>query len=224
MARLQQITASNLSVGGLEPFSLCDWPDRIVATLFLQGCPWRCPYCHNPSLLDAAAKTDFSFDAILGFLESRRGLLDGVVFSGGEPTLQKALLPAMEAVRAMGFKVGLHSGGVYPERLRDALALADWIGLDIKAPTHAYDRMTGTPQSAAHAFESLDYVLESGIDYEVRTTVHERLLSEADIEMLRRQLAARGVTNWKRQTYRTTGVDTERMNRALKDRESTMTA
>ena len=205
----------DLRIGGFEPFSLCDWPDRIVATLFLQGCPWRCPYCHNPGLLDAAAKTDLTFDGILTFLESRRGLLDGVVFSGGEPTLQRALLPAMDAVRNMGFRIGLHSGGAYPERLRDVLPLTDWIGFDIKAPSYAYDRMTGTPKSADRAMTSLDLVLESGIDYEVRTTVHEGLLSSADLETLDRELDARGVKNRKRQIFRTAGVDKERMAEAL---------
>ncbi len=212
----------DLRVGGLEPFSLCDWPDRIVTTLFLQGCPWRCPYCHNPGLLDAAAKTGFTFDGILEFLESRRGLLDGVVFSGGEPTLQKALLPAMKAVRKMGFKVGLHSGGAYPERLRDVLPLTDWIGFDVKAPSYAYDRMTGTPKSAARAFESLRHVLESGVDYQIRTTVHKGLMDDADLEALRKELAGYGISGHKIQTFRTTGVDMTRMDKALKEHENAL--
>ena len=159
----KQVSAADLRVGGFEPFSLCDWPGKIVATVFCQGCPWRCPYCHNPALCEADAETDFDFSEILDFLKNRRGLLDGVVFSGGEPTLQKALRPAIEAVRSLGFQIGLHSAGPYPEQLNAVLPLIDWIGLDFKAPFGAYDRMTATPKSGKRAFASLRHVLASGV-------------------------------------------------------------
>ncbi|AJY47948.1 hypothetical protein TM49_05225 [Martelella endophytica] len=208
--------ANDLRIGGFEPFSLCDWPGKIVATLFLQGCPWRCPYCHNPGLIDANAETAHRLSDILEFLETRRGLLDGVVFSGGEPTLQRALVPTMEAVRAMGFAVGLHSAGPYPERLKAALPHADWIGLDIKAPEACYDRMTGTPKSATRAFESLRHVLASGIAYEVRTTVHDGLMREPELAALRQELAASGIAAHKIQTFREAGVDRQRLAAALR--------
>lgn len=216
-----EIRAADLRVGGFEPFSLCDWPGKIVATVFLQGCPWRCPYCHNPALCIADAETEFDFGEILAFLETRRGLLDGVVFSGGEPTLQKELTPAIEAVRAMGFGIGLHSAGPYPERLKDTLPLIDWIGLDFKAPYGAYDRMTGTPKSGKRAFDSLRAVLDSGVDYEIRTTVHQGLMSETELDLLRNELVALGATSHKVQTFRETGVDQARLAAAL---ESAATA
>ncbi len=210
----------DLRIGGFEPFSLCDWPGRIVATLFLQGCPWRCPYCHNPGLIDASTETGYTFAGILDFLQSRRGLLDGVVFSGGEPTLQKALVPAMEVVRAMGFAIGLHSGGAYPERLKDALRHADWIGFDIKASRRDYDRMTDTPKSGDRAFASLQHVMASGIDYEVRTTVHPELLNAAEIAELEADLSHYGIAEHKIQIFRMEGVDRDRLAGALEKRRA----
>ena len=212
--------AHDLRIGGFEPFSLCDWPGKIVATLFLQGCPWRCPYCHNPALIDASAETGYRFADILEFLETRRGLLDGVVFSGGEPTLQKALVPAMTTVREMGFCVGLHSAGPYPGRLKHALPHADWIGLDIKASRRDYDRMTDAPKSGERAFRSLEHVLSSGIDYEIRTTVHPELLTAADLAELEADLSRFGIDAHKIQTFRMDGVDRDRLASALAERRS----
>lgn len=107
-----------IQVAGLVPLSTVDWPGALAAVVFLQGCPWRCVFCHNEGILDPQAPGQVAWDAVTDLLERRAGLLDGVVFSGGEPTMQPALVAAAREVRARGFKVGLHTGGAYPARLR----------------------------------------------------------------------------------------------------------
>ena len=125
---------AELRVGGLERLSMCDWPGELAATIFCQGCPWDCPYCHNPHLLPVTGRHEIAWREVVDFLKSRRGLLDGVVFSGGEPTLQSALPQAIAEVRDLGFRIGLHTAGPYPGRLAQVLPLVDWVGFDIKTP------------------------------------------------------------------------------------------
>src|SRR5690242_19840999 len=128
-----------LNIGGFVPFSATDYPDHLCAVVFCQGCPWRCGYCHNAHLQAAAARTSIRWQDVLVFLGTRRGLLDAVVFSGGEPTMQRALPDAMREVKAQGFKVGLHTAGIYPRKLAMLLPLVDWTGLDVKAPFDRYE-------------------------------------------------------------------------------------
>lgn len=203
---------TNLRIGGFARLSTCDWPGRLVATVFCQGCPWSCPYCHNPHLIPAKNATDFLWPDILGFLEKRRGLLDGVVFSGGEPTLQKELPEAIQAIRPMGFDIGLHTAGPYPERLAAVLPLIDWVGFDVKVPFAEYERITGVPQSGEKARTSLRLVLDSGVSYQLRTTVHPALLDEASVERLRTELKAAGGQHHVLQTFRSTGCLNEALN------------
>ena len=112
------LTATDLAVAGLTPLSTCDWPGQLVATVFLQGCPLACTYCHNPLLIDPRAPGTVPWADVADLLERRRGLLDGVVFSGGEPTRQHALRAAMLEVRSLGYRVGLHTAGTYPSAAR----------------------------------------------------------------------------------------------------------
>ena len=181
-----------LRIGGFIPFTSTDYPGMLSAVVFCQGCPWRCAYCHNPHLLSADGPESHAWADILAFLGNRRGLLDAVVFSGGEPTLQGGLADAMREVKAMGFRVGLHSGGMYPDRLARVLPLTDWIGLDVKAPRSAYPRITGVPGSGGAVFESLGLILAAGIDHELRCTWHPDLLSAADLATLADELLDRG--------------------------------
>jgi pyruvate formate lyase activating enzyme len=200
--------SAELRVGGLARLSTCDWPGELVATVFCQGCPWSCGYCHNPHLIPPGAAQEIDWRDVLSFLDSRRGLLDGVVFSGGEPTLQAALPQAMRDVRALGFRIGLHSAGPYPERLAAVLPLVDWIGFDVKAPFDEYARITGVPGSGAKARDSLFRVLASNATCEVRTTVHAALLDEAALARLRADLSALGVAHHTIQEFRPTGCNT----------------
>jgi len=198
-----------LHVGGLTPLSTTDWPGMLAAGVFCQGCPWRCGYCHNPDLIPPRSDREIPWDEVMAFLLRRRGLLDGVVFSGGEPTLQRGLPEAMREVRALGFGVGLHSGGAYPDKLAAVLPLVDWVGLDVKAPFADYPRITGTPGSGDPARESLECVLAAGVAHEIRTTVHPALLTDADVENLARELSARGVKRHVLQPFRSQGCRDE---------------
>ena len=195
-----------LRVGGLTSLTSIDFPGRLAAVVYAQGCPWRCGYCHNPGLLDTSAATALDWPQVLAFLHKRRGLLDGMVFSGGEPTLQAALPAALREVRAMGFQTALHSGGMYPERLSALLPLLDWVGLDIKGPLTHYERISGAPGSGAKAFDALRRLLASGVDYECRTTWHAGLFSAAELLALADDLAALGVTHWALQECRAPGA------------------
>jgi pyruvate formate lyase activating enzyme len=198
-----------LRVGGLTPLSTTDWPGMLAAVVFCQGCPWRCAYCHNPDLIPAQSESEIPWDDVLAFLRRRQGLLDGVVFSGGEPTSQAGLADAMHDIRALGFRIGLHTGGAYPRRLAEVLPLVDWVGLDVKAPFADYERITGIAASGAPALASLDAVLASGVDHEIRTTVHPALLSGAEIARLARDLSARGAKRYVIQPFRSQGCADE---------------
>jgi pyruvate formate lyase activating enzyme len=194
-----------LRVGGIVPFTTIDFPGALAAVVFCQGCPWRCGYCHNPHLLPARGAAAVEFGTVLDWLGDRRGLLDAVVFSGGEPTAQPVLVPALCAVRELGFRVGLHTGGAYPRRLARVLHHIDWVGIDVKAPWRRYARVTGVADSGKAALASLDLVLDRGVAYEVRTTIHPALTSPADLEELADALAARGVARWILQPFRPDG-------------------
>ena len=171
-----------------------DYPGELAAVIFCQGCPWRCRYCHNSELIPREAETRIPWSQIIEFLQQRRGLLDAVVFSGGEPTLQKALPAALKEIRSNGFKVGLHTGGPYPARLEQILPLVDWVGLDIKAQEDNYAQVTGVENSGKKAWKSAKLLIESGIPHEIRTTVHPELLSTAEQHLITQRLSQLGPT------------------------------
>lgn len=182
-----------LVVGGLTPFTTIDFPGHLAAVVFCQGCPWRCGYCHNPHLIprDAAPSGAPTWDAVLAWLETRRGLLDGVVFSGGEPLLQRGLPQALAEVRALGFATALHTGGAYPERLRAVLPLLDWVGFDVKAPFGDYAAITGAG-GGAEAQASLALLIESGVAHEVRSTIDPVQQDAARVGRMAGQVKAMG--------------------------------
>lgn len=202
--------APNLRIGGITPFSTVDWPGKIAAVCFLAGCPYRCPYCQNSGLWDAGGvSAGETFDDLLALLDARRGLLDGVVFSGGEPLAQPALASAVRAVREKGFLVGLHTSGAYPERLAAIVGDLAWVGLDMKAPWDVWDRVTQGTGSGAKARESLRVVQRAGVDYECRTTWHPDVLSADELVEIAQELAEAGVERWAVQAYRSAGVPSE---------------
>lgn len=166
--------AHQLNIAGLVPLSTVDWPGKLVATVFCQGCPWRCPYCHNHNLIPVKVPGQVPWQQVTQLLEKRQGMLDGVVFSGGEATLQGALPAAMREVKDAGFLVGLHSGGAYPRRLEELLQahLVDWLGLDIKALPENYQQVVGVASGGTKAWQALKVALaHPQLDLEVRITV-----------------------------------------------------
>ena len=203
-----------LRVGGFTPLSLSDWPEQLAAVVFCQGCPWRCGYCHNPHLIPPRAATSLKWHDVRAFLERRRGLLDAVVFSGGEPTLQAGIRHALAAVRALGFRTGLHTAGAYPRRLAELLPLLDWVAMDIKAPFADYAATTGVADSGTPALASARLILASGVAYEFRTTVHPDLLPAAQLAALAGSLAQLGVRHYALQEFRPQGCASRKLNAA----------
>lgn len=203
-----------LKVGGVTPFSATDYPGKLAAVVFVQGCPWRCGYCHNPHLQTRTGPDALAWDQVMARLQRRVGLIDAVVFSGGEPTIDPALADAMRAVRALGFSVGLHTAGAYPRRLAEVLPLVDWVGIDIKAHAAAYDAVTRIADSARHAFGCAEQVLASGVAHEFRTTVHPDLHTEEDILGLALTLSNMGVRHYALQQFRRTGCADVALSRA----------
>ncbi|MCP3720492.1 MULTISPECIES: anaerobic ribonucleoside-triphosphate reductase activating protein [unclassified Paraburkholderia] len=201
-----------LRVGGVVPFTATDYPGQIAAVVFVQGCPWRCAYCHNPHLQPRTRNGALEWQAVLNLLMRRVGLLDAVVFSGGEPTGDPALGQAIRDVRTLGFKVGLHTAGTHPRRLGEVLPLVDWVGLDVKAAFGDYASVTRVPSSGKHARASLEVVLASGVQYECRTTLHPGLLPEGEVLKLAQTLAAMNITNYALQVFRTQGCHDDGLN------------
>lgn len=202
-------TPPELRVGGLTPFTSIDYPGKLSAVVFVQGCPWRCGYCHNPELQPRRGAQGPKWSELLAWLRRRVGLIDAAVFSGGEPTVDPALPRAMAEVRALGLAAGLHSAGIHARRLREVLPLADWIGLDVKASLDApddYERITGVAGSARAVRTSVQAVLDAGVPYEVRTTAHPDWLDDDALLRLGDGLAALGVTHYALQVARPAGA------------------
>ncbi|MFJ3902894.1 anaerobic ribonucleoside-triphosphate reductase activating protein [Streptomyces sp. NPDC090025] len=193
-----------IRIGGWSKLSTCDWPEHLVTTVFCQGCPWRCGYCHNPELLAPRGHAPVDWAEVRAHAERRAGLLDGVVFSGGEPLLQRELPAAAREIRDLGLGVGLHTGGAFPRRLARLLdaGLVDWVGFDVKAPPSRYERVTGLGHAAASAERGLRLLLASGVPYQLRTTVDPGLLDGRAMRDLDAWLDSLGAAPTVRQTMR----------------------
>ncbi len=174
-----------MKFGGMQPFTLSDFPGRLAAIVFTQGCNFRCPFCHNGTLLDpAGTAADPPTEAdILQFLETRRGMLDGLVVTGGEPTIHADLPDFLRRVKAMGFQVKLDTNGSNPAMLARLLheELVDYIAMDLKAPLPKYEQLAGTQVKTLDLEESIVLLSWSGVEHQFRTTWVTPLLNEADL-------------------------------------------
>lgn len=176
-----------MKIGGLHKVSLIDYPGKISAIIFTQGCNFRCPYCHNPELVDPKLfEPPMPHEEIFGFLDRRRGKLDAVVVTGGEPTLQPNLIPFLRRVKEMGYLVKIDTNGALPEVLENLIAhrIADYIAMDIKAPLEKYAQVTRTEVDTERIRRSIDLVMASGIPSEFRTTIVTPLLDREDIRKI----------------------------------------
>ncbi len=201
--------ARDLRVAAITPFTTIDFPGKLSAVVFVQGCPWKCGYCQNDWMQSRSFPENLaheSWEAVAKLLAKRRGLLDAVVFSGGEPAMDPALPAAVKSVKEdYGMLAGLHTGGAYPRRVKDVLPMLDWVGLDVKAPPEdaaLFDRVTGRRGSSLAWRETFDAVTAAGVSCECRTTAHPDLLAPEDLLKTARWLAARGVKNYALQIYR----------------------
>jgi pyruvate formate lyase activating enzyme len=175
-----------MKIAHLQKTSLIEYPGKISAVIFTQGCNLKCPYCHNPELVNpelfTASVPEYE---ILTFLKKRKGKLDGVVITGGEPAIQKGLPDFMRQVKDMGFIIKFDTNGTFPGILENVIEqqLADYIAMDIKGPADKYSQIAGTPVDMNAIFKSIRLIMYSGIDYEFRTTwAIEQLTAEDIIE------------------------------------------
>ena len=181
-----------MRIGGLQKVTLLDYPGKVACTVFLPGCNLRCPFCHNPALVLPDRETDsLSTEELLAFLETRRGKLDGVCVTGGEPTLYEDLPALLRQIRALGFAVKLDTNGCHPEALADILrqGLADYVAMDIKNCREKYAGTVGVPDfDLAPVEESIQLLCRSGVEFEFRTTVVREFHTAADITAIGRWL------------------------------------
>lgn len=173
-----------MKIGGLQKVSLIDYPGKICAIVFTQGCNFRCPYCHNPELVDPNLFWECeSEDALMSFLEKRKGKLDAVSITGGEPTIQQDLIAFMKRLKDIGYFVKIDTNGSNPEVINSIIDenLVDYIAMDIKAPFKKYEELTQSQVDKNKIRKSIALIMASGIPYEFRTTVLKSKLSKRDI-------------------------------------------
>jgi pyruvate formate lyase activating enzyme len=166
-------------IGGLQKVSMIDYPGRLSAVVFLNGCNFHCPYCHNPELARSEIDQPVPESDVLAYLEARRGLLDGVVVTGGEPTLQKGLPDLCRDVQALGYAVKLDTNGSVPEVLQILIRekLIDYVAMDVKTDPDHYAPTLCTQDPAAAIRASIKLVMSSGLPYEFRTTCFRPLMN-----------------------------------------------
>jgi len=188
--------ARSLRIGGFLPFTSVDYPGALAAVIFCQGCPLRCVYCHNRELLPIRRAARTKWEDVCSHLVRRAGLLDAVVFSGGEPLMQRALTPAIALVKKQGFKVGLHTSGIAPDRLSTVLPLLDWVGFDVKTSFDKYEEVTQVKGAGEKVRQSLAILASAGIDIEIRTTIWPRLVDSVEVRNIAEEIAAMGFQNF----------------------------
>lgn len=159
-------------ISGLQKLTLLDFPQKVACTVFLGGCNLRCPFCQNGEILDGRT-AGMTEDDFFAFLKKRQKILDGVCVSGGEPLLHEGIFSFIEKIRALGYAVKLDTNGTFPVRLKRLVQekLIDYVAMDIKNSPKKYARTAGTAVDLENIRESAAFLMESGIDYEFRTTV-----------------------------------------------------
>ena len=212
-----------MNIQGFQKLTLLDFPGRTACTVFTGGCNLRCPFCHNVPLVLAPEEEPFPEEEIFAYLKKRRGVLDGVAVTGGEPLLQKDIAGFLRRVRAMGFLTKLDTNGFFPDALEALLAegLADYVAMDVKNSREKYARTCGRQQvDLAKVDRSLALLKNSGVDYELRTTVVAGFHTPEDIEEICRWIA--GAKRYYLQAFKDSGILQEGSSAALP--EETMLA
>ena len=176
-----------MKIGGLIKFTLIDYPGHVAAVVFTQGCNFRCRYCHNPELVyPHLLQESMPKEDVLSFLRKRKGTLEGVVITGGEPTMHLGLMDFMAEIKALGYKIKLDTNGTKPEVLQEALErqLVDFVAMDLKAPLDKYSQITGVEFDPKIIQKSMDMLVASGLPYQFRTTYDNEVLTDQDIQAI----------------------------------------
>ena len=190
-----------IQIGGLVSFTTIDYPGKLAAVLFLKGCPFNCKYCSNPHLIPLG-EGEYDPEKVFDWIKARVGKLEGIVFSGGEALMQAdATIEYMKRVKELGFLIGLHTNGFYPELLKKVTDIGDWIGLDFKASREHYKDLTGIDIAYNRMIESLQYWVSTGHGLEVRTTCDPRFVSKEDLLKIAQTASSMGIKNFAVQKY-----------------------
>ncbi len=189
----------NIIVGGIVSLTTIDYPGCLSLVVFCQGCPWRCVYCHNKHLQKISRLDGLPWDDVSLLIDERKNFIDAVVFSGGEPLIQNDLDKVMKSVKDKDLLVGLHTTGVLFEKFAKIIGCVDWVGFDVKAPFEKYGKIIQQPDdasisAASNVKKSLELLLESRVNYEVRVTLDNSLEIDEVLEMTR-DLKDMGVQN-----------------------------
>lgn len=171
---------------GFQKLTLLDYPEKVACILFTMGCNFRCPFCHNASLVRAEEKPQITEEEVLAFLKKRQGILEGVCISGGEPLLYDGLGDFIRKVKALGYSVKLDTNGSFPERLKTLVreGLVDYVAMDIKNSFESYDKTTGIKTALNNIKESIDFLMTGEVEYEFRTTLVKELHTPEDMESI----------------------------------------
>ncbi len=197
-----------MHIGGIQKNSLIDYPGKLSSVIFCSGCNFDCPYCHNPGLVGGHSRcpNDLNADAIYDFLDQRRGFLDGVVVSGGEPTLQPDLLDLCRRIKNLGFPVKLDTNGSRPRVLQGLIreGLVDYVAMDLKTDPVLYRTYIKPDCQPDPIVASVALIMESGIDYEFRTTCVKPIVTPRTIENILELI--KGARRYALQRFRNSGV------------------
>jgi len=195
-----------MNIRGLQRFSMVDYPGKMSCVIFTGGCNFRCPYCHNPCLVfDPESQPLIREDELMAFLESRVNKLDGVVISGGEPSLQPRLPDFAAKIKTLGFKVKIDTNASNPGMViaMHQAGTIDALGIDYKGPAEIYNKIACStiPDLAARVHRLLECAVDRHIPLDVRTTVHAALLSEDRLAEMRSELNELGIKSWTLQQF-----------------------
>lgn len=174
-------------IGGFQKMTVLDYPEKVACTVFLTGCNFRCPFCHNASLVTENWIRGVGIDEVFSYLKKRKGLIDGVCITGGEPLLNNDIEDLIRPIKSMGYLVKLDTNGTNPTRLRELIenGLVDYVAMDIKNSSEKYALTCGVKAvNFTKIEESINLLINGNIDYEFRTTVVEPLHTVEDIEKI----------------------------------------
>lgn len=206
-----------MRIAGFQKCSLIDYPKKICAIVFTQGCNFRCPYCHNPELTNRRVYRELIPEKdILAFLEKRQAVLEGVEISGGEPLLHKDLPRFVRIIKQIGYAVKLDTNGSYPKELKKIIdnRLVDYIAMDIKAPLEKYNFVAGVDVDVKSVERSIRIIMRCGLDYQFRTTVVKALLNIEDLKRICELI--KGARSYVLQAFK---VSSKIMEESLLDKE-----